>query len=289
LLLQFCASAPAFSFTSAHKSSHFSIHLKMGVPDLLLGRTLVLVAHADDESVGCGALLQRMAEPIVVIATDGAPRDEFFWAQSGSRLRYARLRAEEAHTALALAGVNEVVWLPDASGGQECFVDQELYRAIREAVEQLAAVIRRYRPAALLTSAYEGGHPDHDVCSFLAAVLGRRHQLPVWEFPLYHRMQADRPIFQRFLFPAGPETEVAATPAELEIKRQMLVAYASQHPFLLEFDPSRERFRQQAICDYSQPPHSGLLNYEAWQWPIKGSELCAEFMWFLDVQQRRAV
>ena len=47
----------------------------------LLGRTLVLVAHPDDETAGCGALLQRMDEPIIVFATDGAPRDKYFWGK----------------------------------------------------------------------------------------------------------------------------------------------------------------------------------------------------------------
>jgi LmbE family N-acetylglucosaminyl deacetylase len=260
----------------------------MGIPDLLLDRTLVLVAHADDESAGCGALLQRMAEPIVVIATDGAPRDEFFWAKAGSRLRYARVRVEEAHTALGLAGVNEVVLLAEHSG-QECFVDQELCRAIPQALEELTGIVRRYRPVALLTTAYEGGHPDHDVCSFLAAVLSRQHHLPVWEFPLYHRGYPDRPVFQQFLLPAGEETELEITPEEMQVKQQMLAAYGSQHPFLLEFNSAVERYRSQPTYNYSQPPHFGPLNYEAWQWPIKGSEVCAEFAWFLQVQQRRAV
>ena len=51
----------------------------------LTGRVLVLVAHADDESVGYGALLQKMREAVVVIATDCAPRDEYFWGRFGSR------------------------------------------------------------------------------------------------------------------------------------------------------------------------------------------------------------
>ena len=30
-----------------------------------------------------------------------------------------------------------------------------------------------------------------------------------------------------------------------------------------------------------RPPHEGVLNYEAWQWPVTGRELCAEFDRFL--------
>ena len=59
----------------------------------LLGKTLVIVAHPDDEIVGCGSLLQRVREPLVLFATDGAPRDRFFWENYGSREAYAQLPA----------------------------------------------------------------------------------------------------------------------------------------------------------------------------------------------------
>ena len=40
----------------------------------LTGRVLVLVAHADDECVGYGALLQKMRQPVLAIATNAAAR-----------------------------------------------------------------------------------------------------------------------------------------------------------------------------------------------------------------------
>jgi LmbE family N-acetylglucosaminyl deacetylase len=270
---------------------------------LPLGRTLVLVAHPDDESVGCGVLLQRIREPIVVFATDGAPRDDSFWREHGSRLRYARVRQEEAYAALAPVGVSEVVFLAEHAGARELFIDQELYESVSEAVELLTDLVARYRPEAILTLAYEGGHPDHDVCSFLAAVLARRHGLPVWEFPLYHRLLSEKPVFQQFLVSGdiegphlpnsgrcgAPETVLDPTPEELEIKRQMLAAYPSQHPFLFEFDPAIERFRPQAAYDYSQPPHAGTLNYEAWQWPVTGSKVSAALTAFMQTQHRQTI
>src|ERR1051326_5369869 len=51
----------------------------------LLGRTLVLIAHPDDEALGCGALLQRVREPVVCFATDGAPLAAKWWQPYGSR------------------------------------------------------------------------------------------------------------------------------------------------------------------------------------------------------------
>lgn len=58
----------------------------------LLGTTVVLVAHPDDEVIAFGALMQRMNRAVVVFATDGAPRDEYFWKQYGSREEYAGVR-----------------------------------------------------------------------------------------------------------------------------------------------------------------------------------------------------
>src|ERR1019366_7522187 len=88
------------------------------------GRVLVLVAHADDESVGYGGLLQKMREAVVVIATDGAPRDEYFWGRYGSREKYAAVRREEARRAMQLAGIRQLVLLAEEDGR---FEDQRLF------------------------------------------------------------------------------------------------------------------------------------------------------------------
>jgi len=36
------------------------------------------------------------------------------------------------------------------------------------------------RPQALLTLAYEGGHPDHDSCNFITSVIARERS-PSWQ------------------------------------------------------------------------------------------------------------
>lgn len=248
----------------------------------LLGRTLLLVAHPDDETVGCAALLQRVREPIVAFATDGAPRDPHFWSSYGSRLQYARVREEEARRALGMIGVSEVEFMGLQPVETEGIADQELYVNLRIAFERISALILRHRPRALLTHAYEGGHPDHDSCSFLGAQLAARHGLHVWEFPLYHRHSEGNIAHQRFVVPSDREEGLLEiTPEEADNKRRMLDAYVSQRTILSEFDPNLERFRSQHEYDYSLPPHEGVLNYEAWGWHITGSELCARFHEFM--------
>ena len=248
--------------------------------DDLLGRTLVLVAHPDDECIAFGGVLQRMAEPVVVFATNGSPVDPYFWKQYGSREAYAAMRRREALASMAAAGVKDVIFLADLPGG-EPLVDQELFRNLMPAFDLLTDIARRRMVAALLTLAYEGGHPDHDSCSFLASQLASFAELPCWEAPLYHRNADGSGTFQQFITPSGEEREIQPTAEETERKRQMCLAYPSQGDFLSHFQLTPEVVRPQIAYDYSRPPHAGKTNYEVWQWSMTAEEVSAAFANFL--------
>ena len=256
----------------------------------LLGRTLLVVAHPDDECIAYGTLLQRMREPFVVYATDGAPQDPYFWQKYGSRAAYASLRQTEARTALACVGVNNVEFLADSGdrfGVQ--FEDQSLFRLLPQAFAGLAEIVERLRPEALATLAYEGGHPDHDSCNLLCSELGRAFDIPVWEAPLYHREPDNENghVVQDFVKRNGREEFVRGTPEELERKRAMCDSYPSQGSFLGTFKLDRELVRPLYGYDYSRPAHSGKLNYEVWQWHMTGAEVSGHFEAFL--HRREAV
>jgi N-acetylglucosamine malate deacetylase 2 len=248
--------------------------------DELLGRTLVLVAHPDDECIAFGGLLQRMREPLVVFATNGSPADPYFWKEHGSREAYAALRQREALASMNAAGVKDVIFLADLPGG-EALVDQEIFRNLWPTFDLLADIIRRRMTTALLTLAYEGGHPDHDSCSFLAAQLAKLTALPCWEAPLYHRNEDGSGTFQEFVTPTGDEMDIHATAEEQERKRQMCRAYPSQGDFLSRFAVTKEIVRPQIAYDYTRPPHAGKTNYEVWQWKMTAAEVCAAFADFL--------
>src|SRR5690349_7127401 len=96
----------------------------------LLGRTLIIVAHPDDEAVTCAALMQRMREPSVLFCTDGAPLDPYFWNRYGSREAYTQLRQQEARLALSRVGVSNVEFLRTRSSGY--IIDQQLFQRLPE-------------------------------------------------------------------------------------------------------------------------------------------------------------
>ena len=262
----------------------------------LLGRTMVLVAHPDDECFVCGALLQRMRGPLVVFATDGAPRDRYFWDAHGSREAYSELRRNEARRALADVGVTNVEFAAlDPELGSR-FVDQDLFREIPVAYQVISKIMDRYQPEAMLTLAYEGGHPDHDTCNFLTAQLAKRQGIPAWESALYNRAAESTATAraqaaghgnlgaQQFINPTGEEIVFEITGEELDRKLAMCREYTSQGDFLQVFDPNREIVRPLAAYDYTRPPHEGKLNYERWQWSMTGEDVSGEFRKFLEAR-----
>ena len=267
----------------------------------LTGRVLVLVAHADDECVGYGALLQKMREPVLVIATDGAPRDEYFWGRYGSREAYAALRREEARRAAQAVGVRNLVLLATEKGcvdrsrpnGQmlagDQLQDQRLFLNLATAYGLLQQLAERTRPEAIATMAYEGGHPDHDSCSLLGARLGEWLGVPVWEAALYNRAGGNgKSRVQQFIIENGTEALVEITPQELERKRAMCAEYPSQGEILRVFDARREVVRPQVRYDYARRPHPGPVNYELWQWWMTADEVSAKFAEFLNPSKPNA-
>ena len=244
----------------------------------LLRRTLVIVAHPDDEAVACAALLQRIREPHVLFCTDGGPLDPYFWSRYGSREAYSLMRQNEARLALKAVGVENVEFLRARSG--EPIIDQQLFQHLPEAIDSVSDVVSRVRPNALLTIAYEGGHPDHDSCSFITSVIARAHSLPAWEMPIEPLFKKVERKWQTFLSPAEPATLLHPTSDEVVRKGRALQAYVSQGNFdnIAGVD---ETFRPLPAYDYTRRPHQDTLNYESWQWTMTGDQVASAFETYL--------
>lgn len=251
----------------------------------LLGTAVMLVAHPDDEVIAFGGLMQRMKRAVVVFATDGAPREPGFWRDYASRHDYAEARRHEARQALAITGA-EAVFLSDQV--KDGIVDQELFLRLPQAISAFETVVDQVAPASLLTLAYEGGHPDHDACTFVCSRVGQSKKIPVWESPLYHRNSDGSAAVQRFPRLTRQEINYDVEGEAFHKKLEMFHTYKSQKLVLDGFRPEIEQFRPLANYDFTQPPLPCKLNYEWWQWPMSGQEVSAHFASYLkNVSERQ--
>lgn len=242
----------------------------MDLDGLAAERVVAVLAHPDDEVLGCGALLARVPDITLVHVTDGAPRD----GADAERLgladwsAYARARWAEAEAGLDLAGV------PASRHIGFGVPDQE-------AAFQLPALARRLEPfvraaEAVLTHAFEGGHPDHDAVAYAvhAAVQLARAQggsPRIVEMPFYHG-GPEGWIRQRFLpHPgAGPQALLRLSQEEQRLKQRMAAAHRTQSGVLADFRLDRERFRLAPAYAFATLPNRGRLLYERHRWNLDG-------------------
>ena len=212
------------------------------------GRVAMVVAHPDDETIGAGGSLHLMPGLLLVHVTGGAPRAVADAARAGfaSREAYAAAREAELAAALAMAGV-----VPTRVAMGE--TDQEVVPRLRAVAGRLRVLFREHAVTAVLTHAYEGGHPDHDA---VACAVHAASGVPVYEFAGYRAGTDGSMQAQRFL--SGPaETRVVLSMAEAGTKRAMLACFRSQAATLAPFGAAVERFRPAPRYDFGRAPHTG--------------------------------
>jgi LmbE family N-acetylglucosaminyl deacetylase len=187
------------------------------------GTVLILLAHQDDEIA--------FAQLIAQVLADGTRVRVVYLTNGGMGPRMPARRAAESVRALAALRVprSEIRFL----GTELSIPDGELYRHLAAAYRALlqdCADIGEL--GALLTLAWEGGHPDHDAAHVLAIRLARERGADdrTWQVPFYRAADGGPPFFSMFapLAGNGPVLDLPAARESALQRARMIRFYPSQ-------------------------------------------------------------
>ncbi len=233
-------------------------------------RTAIVVAHPDDETIGCGAQLPRFSDLVIIHVTDGSPKNGADAAALGfaGPDDYRAARRRELEGAVAVAGI------PPERLQSLQWPDQEASFHLATIATDLAG--RLADTEIVLTHAYEGGHPDHDSVAFAVHAacrsLAERGGPPALiEMPLYRLGEQDWAVQSFVPDPRVPETVIQLGPEESTLKRAMFAEFVSQGHVLPRFSLATEPFRLAPPYDFARLPNKGVLLYERLEWGMTGA------------------
>jgi LmbE family N-acetylglucosaminyl deacetylase len=217
-----------------------------------LGRTLAVVPHPDDETLGCGGLLALLAAnglPVrVVLVSDGALSHPGSLEYPAPRLRALRSRElVDALCALGLGAQHLVsMGLPDGA------VPALGEPGFDVSVTRLERLVATFRPQTVLLPWRRDPHPDHRAAHALgtaacntAAPGARRLEYPVWA--AQRGEAADHPLAQEA---AAWQIDISSVTAR---KQRALAAHRSQLGLVVRDDPQGFKLPPEMVARCATP------------------------------------
>ena len=141
---------------------------------------VVVVAHPDDESFGCGSLIARAAAAGTKVTVVCATRGEMGEREPDpdtDHLDLAEVRERELRDAAVVLGVDVVELLDHADSGFDGAMPEGALcaRPLVELADELDGVVSRLRPTDVLILDGSDGHRDHQHLRDAVALVLRRH------------------------------------------------------------------------------------------------------------------
>ncbi|MCA1441659.1 PIG-L family deacetylase [Ensifer sp. IC4062] len=184
---------------------------------LAFGRTLVIAPHPDDEVLGAGGTIARLAaegeDVFIAIVTEGKP-------PAFAPDAVARVQAE-ARTAHAVLGVKDTFWLGLPAAG----LSETPHTSLNGT---LSALVRRLAPQTVLVPFVGDMHIDHQLTFTSSLVACRPHQA---EFPtriLAYETLSETNWNAPYLSPTFVPNVFIDIAAHMETKLEAMQAFASQ-------------------------------------------------------------
>jgi len=220
------------------------INLETLLPEIR--HAVVLIPHPDDEAIGCGALLAKLAarsiKVSIILATNGDGAGEL--PEGTSQLRLAEF--EQSLARLGVKGVPEYWLLSDGFLSSQ----PQLAERVRLSIERTAP--------DLIVAPWEGDiHPDHRalgaaVASISSALKAHRVYYEVWN-PLSANAFIDATDVWPMKLGALKLHKTALLYGDYVHAMTGLAAYRS---LLLPFDPKRPQYAEAYILELAQSPES---------------------------------
>ncbi|HEX8506007.1 MAG TPA: PIG-L deacetylase family protein [Hymenobacter sp.] len=218
----------------------------------MLGPTVIVAPHPDDESLGCGgliALLRAAQVPVaVVLISDGAmshPRSRKYPAAARRALREGEFR--EALGILGVpSGANLLLRLPDGA------VPILGVPGFANAVDALSRFLTFWEPATIVVPWRRDPHPDHRATSQLVHVALASLASPprVLEYLVWGWERATPADLPRADEATGWRLDISSVLAQ---KQQAIAAHRSQINGVIDDDPAGFQLSPQMLAHFAKP------------------------------------